>query len=77
MSARIPHLLTHLLSADDCDTLRDEMLARANALTGDACLAWMDAALLLSEHRAASYQRRSNMTPSARRKSLSRFTRQS
>ena len=76
MSARIPHLLTRLLSDSDCEALRAEMLARAVQHTGLACQAWLDAALLLDAHRTASFLRRSEQTPSARRKSLGlRYTR--
>ncbi len=76
MSARIPHLLTRLLTADDCDALRNDLLARAESTTGPACQAWLDAAVLLETTRDASYQRRSKLTPSARRKSLGlRYTR--
>ena len=71
MSARIPHLLTHLLTESELDALRTEMLDRAGNLTGPACAAWMDAVMLLDKHRSASFQRRSKLTPSKRRKSLS------
>jgi len=71
MSARVPHLLTHLLTESELDALRTEMLDRAGALTGPACSAWMDAVMLLDQHRSDSFVRRSNQTPSARRKSLS------
>lgn len=76
MSARIPHLLTHLLSDGDCEALRTEMLDRAGEHSGPACKAWMDAVMLLDKHRSESFQRRSAQTPSARRKSLGlRYTR--
>lgn len=52
MSARIPHLLTHLLSSDDLDALRTEMLDKAGTLTGPACEAWMDAVILLDKRRS-------------------------
>lgn len=71
MSARIPHLLTPLMTASELDALRDEMAARAiaaqNKAAGDA---WLDALFLLVQHRAKSLARRKNQTPSARRKSL-------
>jgi hypothetical protein len=72
MSARIPHLLTRLLSSDDLDALKAEFLRHAELTTGPATLAWMDAAILLEKTRNDSYQRRAKATPSARRKSLSR-----
>lgn len=76
MSARIPHLLTHLLSSDDLDALRTEMLDKAGTLTGPACEACIDAVILLDKRRSESFQRRSKATPSARRKSLGlRYTR--
>ena len=76
MSARIPHLLTHLLSSDDLDALRTEMLEKASTLTGPACQAWMDAVILLDARRSESFHRRAAATPSARRKSLGlRYTR--
>ena len=69
MSARIPHLLTHLLSSDDLDALRSEMLAKASTLTGPAVI-------LLDQRRSESFQRRAKLTPSARRKTLGlRYTR--
>lgn len=77
MSARIPHLLTRLLSSDDLDDLKAEFLRQAElAGNGPATLAWMDAAILLEKTRNESYARRSKLTPSARRKSLGlRYTR--
>lgn len=66
----IPHLLTHLLSEHDVETLRTAMLDRAGQLTGPACEAWMDAVIMMDKHVSASFQRRSKQTPSARRKSL-------
>lgn len=71
MSARIPHLLTHLLSEAELDTLRNEMLDRAGLTTGPACDAWLDAVILMDKHRSASFQRRADHAPSSRRKSLS------
>ena len=71
MSARIPHLLTRLLSSSELDALRTEMLERAARTTGPACAAWLDAVTLLGRHRSDSFERRSGQTPSARRKSLS------
>ena len=72
MSARIPHLLTRLLSASECDDLLREYVNRSREAIGTpAERIWMDAAILLSEHREASLQARTNHTPSARRKSLS------
>lgn len=71
MSARIPHLLTSLMTAAELDALHTDMLKRAERSTGDACMAWLDAAILLDKHRAASLARRLRQTPSARRKSLS------
>lgn len=70
MSARIPHLLTRLLTESECDSLRAEMTARATVCAGPARRAWSAAARLLEQHRDASLQRRSRQTPSARRKSL-------
>ncbi len=72
MSANhIPHLLTRLMTESELDTLRDEMAARSVAADSKAaCDAWIDALSLLFKHRAASLARRSNQTPSARRKSL-------
>lgn len=76
MSARIPHLLTRLLTSDDCDALRAEFLRQAELNSGGATLAWLDAIVLLESHRDTSYARRSKLTPSARRKSLGvRYTR--
>lgn len=77
MSARIPHLLTRLLSSDDLDLLQKAFVQKSAAAIGTAAeKIWIDAALLLEEHRAASFQRRSKLTPSARRKSLGlRYTR--
>jgi hypothetical protein len=72
MSARIPHLLTRLMTESELDALRDEMAARAVATDSKAAAeAWLDALSLLFKHRAVSFARRSNQTPSARRKSLS------
>lgn len=71
MSANhIPHLLTRLMTEAELDALHNEMLDRAAALTGPACMAWLDAAYLLDQHRSRSFQRRAKQTPSARRKSL-------
>lgn len=73
MSARIPHLLTHLLTSDDLDALEKAMLANAEAeigKPGNACATWQAAVQLIQQHRSASFQRRSAQTPSARRKSL-------
>ena len=76
MSARIPHLLTRLLTSDELDSLKAEMLTESHHTTGPASLAWLDAALLVDKHRDASVQRRTDQTPSARRKSLGlRYTR--
>lgn len=77
MSARIPHLLTRLLSSDDLDALESAMVMQAGAAVGTpASATWMAAAALLEKHRAASFERRSKLTPSARRKSLGlRYTR--
>lgn len=72
MSARIPHLLTRLMTESELDALRDEMAARAVATDSKAAAdAWLEALYLLSEHRAVSLARRKRQTPSARRKSLS------
>lgn len=72
MSARIPHLLTHLLSSAELDALESEMLDLANAAIGTpACSTWCDAVQLIRKHRSASFQRRTKLTPSKRRKSLS------
>lgn len=71
MSARIPHLLTHLLSSAELDRLEIEMLATAEAAIGTpACATWHDAIDLIRKHRAESFARRARQTPSARRKSL-------
>jgi hypothetical protein len=71
MSANhIPHLLTHLLTEAELDTLRTAFLDRAAESTGAACKAWMDAVMLIDEHRSRSFQRRAAQTPSGRRKSL-------
>ena len=71
MSARIPHLLTRLLSAAELDRLEAEMLDKAkDAIGTPACATWHDAIDLIRAHRDASYQRRAKQTPSARRKSL-------
>lgn len=76
MSARIPHLLTRLLSSAELDALKSEMLRQAELNTGAATMAWMDAVTLLESHRDSSALRRSRQTPSARRKSLGlRYTR--
>ena len=73
MAARIPHLLTRLLSSDELDALKGEFLRQAeSAGNGPATLAWMDAAILLEKTRNESLQHRSQQTPSARRKSLGR-----
>lgn len=78
MSARIPHLLTRLLSSDDLDALTKRYVDLSLAALGTpAEQLWMEAARMLSTAREASYQRRAKLTPSARRKSLSRYTRQS
>ena len=72
MSARIPHLLTRLMTESELDTLHSEMAARAVAAESkDASDAWLDAISLLGKCRAASLFRRKKSTPSARRKSLS------
>lgn len=72
MSARIPHLLTRLMSSAELDRLEAEMLDIAEAAIGTpACAAWHDAIDIIRAHRDASYQRRAKQTPSARRKSLS------
>ncbi len=71
MSARIPHLLTRLLSSDDLDALETAMLDKAEATIGTpASTTWCDAVELIREHRSASFKRRSKLTPSARRKTL-------
>lgn len=71
MSARIPHLLTRLMTESELDALRDEMCALAvGAETQAARDTWIDALSLLLKHRAASLVRRTKQTPSARRKSL-------
>jgi hypothetical protein len=72
MSARIPHLLTRLLTSAECDALNQEIKARAAQATDPAVfLTWMDAAILIEKHRNTSFDRRAKQTPSARRKSLS------
>lgn len=72
MSARIPHLLTRLMTESELDALRDEMAARAVAAHSKAAGEdWLEAIFLLVEHRAKSLARRANQTPSARRKALS------
>lgn len=71
MSARIPHLLTHLLSSAELDQLESEMLEKSEAAIGtQAFWIWHEAIDLIRAHRSASYQRRAAQTPSARRKSL-------
>ena len=76
MSARIPHLLTRLLSSAELDALKNEMLRQASINTGSAALAWMDAVTLMESHRDSAALRRAKQTPSARRKSLQPFNRQ-
>jgi hypothetical protein len=71
MSARIPYLLTRLLNSDELDALEKAFVQKSAAAIGTpAEKIWIDAALLLEEHRATSFQLRSKQTPSARRKSL-------
>ena len=70
MSARIPYLLTHLLSSDDCDAFRAQLLARVGGNPADGNSALLDAVILFDKLRAQSFERRSKSTPSARRKSL-------
>ena len=71
MSARIPHLLTRLLTESDLDALNKEIQSLAVQSSDDAVFrTWMDAAILIEKHRNASLDRRSRQTPSARRKSL-------
>jgi hypothetical protein len=71
MSARIPHLLTRLLTSAELDRLEAEMLAIAEAaICTPACATWHDAVDIIRAHRDASFQRRAKQTPSARRKSL-------
>ena len=73
MSARIPHLLTHLLSSDDLDALTKAYVGNSLAALGTpAEQLWMEAARMLGTAREESFARRSKLTPSARRKSLSR-----
>jgi hypothetical protein len=79
MSARIPHLLTRLLTSDDLDALESELHQKALA-AGDSshavAAAWNQAREMIVAARTASYERRSKLTPSARRKSLGlRYTR--
>lgn len=72
MSARIPHLLTRLLTEAELDALNKEMQLRAVQSSDAAAFqTWMDAALLIEKHRSASLAGRLKQTPSARRKSLS------
>lgn len=72
MSARIPHLLTRLLTESELDALNKELQARAVQSSDDAVFrTWMDAAILIEKHRNESFARRVKQTPSARRKSLS------
>lgn len=72
MSARIPHMLTRLMSESELDALNKEMQALAvKSSNDDVFRTWMDAAILVEKHRNASFERRANQTPSARRKSLS------
>ena len=66
---RIPHLLTHLLTSDDLDALESTMLDKATPGT-PACATWQAAVQMIQAARSASFQRRSKLTPSARRKSL-------
>ncbi len=77
MSARIPHLLTHLLSSADLDALETTMLDKAEATIGTpASTTWCDAVQMIRDARSASFQRRAKLTPSARRKTLGlRYTR--
>ena len=70
MSARVPHLLTRLLSSAELDVLKSELLRQAGLNTGAATLAWLDAVSLLESHRDSAALRRASQTPSARRKSL-------
>ncbi len=71
MSARIPHLLTRLLSSSELDALENEMLDKAAASIGKpACVVWAQAVELIRTHRNACLFARTNQTPSARRKSL-------
>ena len=73
MSARIPHLLTRLLSSADLDALTSAYVNLSLAALGTpAEQIWMEAARMLGTAREESFERRSNQTPSARRKSLSR-----
>lgn len=72
MSARVPHLLTHLLSSAELDQVEAEMFERADAATGTPAFStWIAAIELIRTHRTASFKRRAAQTPSARRKSLS------
>lgn len=79
MSARIPHLLTHLLSSDDLDVIEAQFRANCEATVetnGGASLAWQQALQIIVNARRESFIRRSKLTPSARRKSLGlRYTR--
>jgi hypothetical protein len=71
MSARVPHLLTRLKTESELDALNKELQDRAVQSSDDAVFrTWMDAAILIEKHRNSSLARRSNQTPSARRKSL-------
>ena len=71
MSARIPHLLTRLLSSSELDALENEMLENAVINIGKpACVVWKQAVELIRTHRNASLFTRTHQTPSARRKSL-------
>ena len=68
MSARIPHLLTRLMSSAELDQLEAEMSAIAEGSPAHAT--WHHAIEIIRAHRDASVQRRRCQTPSARRKSL-------
>lgn len=78
MSARIPHLLTRLLTSDDLDALETEFHSKAIAAADGSLTssAWNQAREMIVAARDESFQRRSKLTPSARRKSLGlRYTR--
>jgi hypothetical protein len=74
MSARIPHMLTHLLSSDELDAVeqqfREKSAAAATASRVAEELTWLAAVDLLAAARREAFKRRADQPPSARRKSL-------
>ena len=71
MSAYIPHLLTHLLSAAELDAVEEQFRAKSAAASHVVEeLTWLAAVDLLAAARREAFMRRADQTPSARRKSL-------